>query len=160
MILVPYTHEIPEETSVAILDFPHVLAFMDDDAAYWTLLAGWWQSDEPDIVTIEHDIGVSSGAISTLLACEHPWCASTYPFEGSEIWGLGFTKFRLSIRQAVPDALERVAKIEEPGKHPAKHWCSMDAWLQGVLRESGHNAHVHRLPIHHATARRSHEACR
>jgi hypothetical protein len=160
VILIPFTHEIPEETSVAILDFPHVLAFMDDDTAYWTLLAGWWKSDEPDIVIIEHDIGVSSEAISTLLACEHPWCASTYPFEGGEIHGLGFTKFSLPIRQAVPDALDIVAAIEQPGVHPAKHWCSLDAWLQGTLGNAGHTPHVHSLPIHHFNSRRSHIACR
>ena len=163
MILVGYTHEIPEELSTTLLEFPHVLAYVgQSDEEYWELLNAWWASTEPDIVTVEHDIAVKPEGIRDLLHCPHWWCAAVYPFEDSEIFGLGCTKFSLPIREAVPDALEQVAKIEEPGKHPAKHWCSLDAWLQGVLTKAGHTAHVHRVPggVRHANARRSHLACR
>lgn len=161
MIIVPFTKEIPEETSIALFDFPHRLADVSgSDTAYFEVLSSWWSSSEPDIVIIEHDIGAGAASIRALLECPQSWCASWYPFEGQEIYGLGFTKFSLPIRQAVPDALERVGEMEEPGKHPAKHWCSMDAWLQGVLRMHGQEPHIHRLPIRHSNPRRSHVACR
>lgn len=161
MIIVPFTHEIPEATSVALFDYPHVLAYVgDSDTAYWELLAAWWASTEPDVLIIEHDIEVSAAGIKMLLDCEHSWCPAWYPFEGSEIYGLGLTKLSLPLRLAVPDAMEREGEIEEPGKHPKKHWCSIDAWLQGILREAGQVPHVHRVPVKHHSTRRSHVACR
>lgn len=161
MILLPFTREIPEATSIALLDFPHVLAFVgNSETAYWELLDLWWGSPEPDILIIEHDIVANAQSIQAMLACPESWCASWYPFEGSEIYGLGFTKFSLPIRLAVPDAIQREGEMEEPGKHPKRHWCSLDAWLQGILREAGFSPHVHRLPIGHTNKRRSHVACR
>lgn len=161
MILIPFTREIPETTSIAILGFPHVLAEVGrSDTAYWELLRDWWVSDEHDILVIEHDIVADASSIKALYACPESWCAAWYPFEGNEIWGLGFTKFGLSIRRAVPDAIEREGKMEEPGKHPRMHWCSLDAWLQAILRAEGQVPHVHRLPIGHTNKRRSHLACR
>lgn len=161
MILLPYTHEIPEDTFAAALAYPNVLAFVgNSDTAYWELLNHWWKSDEPWIMTIEHDIEVNAFGIQVMLECPNQWCAAMYPFEGGEIFGLGFTKFALGIRLAVPDALDQVGKIDQTPVHPPMHWCSMDAWLQGVLRTAGQSPHIHRVPIRHRGNRRSHLACR
>ena len=163
MIVVGYTHELPEELSTTLLEFPHLLAYVGhSDTAYWDLLQACWVSTDPEMVVIEHDIGVKPEAIRDLLNCPQAWCAAMYPFEAGEIFGLGLTKFELAIRQAVPDALEQVALIDQTPIHPPKHFCSMDAWLQGVLDRAGHKPHVHRVPggVRHHNPRRSHVACR
>jgi hypothetical protein len=161
VIVIGWTHEIPEETSAAILGFPHVLADVSGgETFYFNLLASWWASTEPDVLVIEHDIVVDEAAIHDLLDCPYPWCPAWYPFEGGEIYGLGCTKFSLPIRQAVPDALEQVGRIDQSPVHPPKHWCSMDAWLQGVLMTAGQSPHLHRANVRHTGTRRSHVACR
>lgn len=163
MIVVGFTHELPEELSTTLLEFPHTLSDVSgSETLYFEVLSSWWSSTESELIIIEHDIGVQPEGIRDLLNCGQEWCAALYPFEGSEIFGLGLTKFSREIRQAVPDALDKVAAIEEPGKHCARHWCSMDAWLQGTLREAGHTPHVHRVPggVRHSNPRRSHLACR
>jgi len=163
VIVVGYTHPLPEELSITLLQFPHTVVDVGgNDTAYWEFLNSWWHSNRDPLTVIEHDIGCTPEGVRDLQLCPHWWCAAMYPFEGSEIFGLGLTKFSLAIREAVPDALEQVGLIEEPGKHPRKHWCSLDAWLQGTLRSAGFDAHVHRVPggVRHANPRRSHVACR
>ena len=102
---------------------------------------------------------MTPAVIQELLDCKFSWCACWYPFEGGTIYGLGCTKFGLEIRQAVPDALDKVARISDSA-HIRKHWCSLDAWLQTVLRKAGQAVdHHHHVGIRHLSAQRSHKAC-
>jgi hypothetical protein len=163
VILVGFTHELPEELSATLVDFPHMLANVaGDDTAYWEFLNTWWHSDRDPIVTIEHDIGCTPEGVRDIILCPQPWCAAMYPFEGGEIFGLGLTKFSLALRREVPDALEQVGRIDQTPVHPPKHYCSLDAWLQGVLASAGQSPHVHSVPggVRHHNPRRSHVACR
>ena len=118
----------------------------------------WWKSDEPYVMTIEHDLVVPRQLIEEMLACPRSWCAAHYSFESGAIYGLGCTKFNVEIRRDVPDVFERIARTSDPF-HPPMHWCSMDAWMRGVLEQS-HQHHPHRShDLKHLSKVRGHLAC-
>jgi hypothetical protein len=160
MILLPYTHDHPADTMRAVANYEHLRADVSgSDTAYWELLSKWWESDEPDLLIIEHDIGVTPAVIQELLDCKFSWCACWYPFEGGTIYGLGCTKFALEIREAVPDAFDRVARIGNE-IHPRRHWCSLDIFLRMTLMNAGHQPCLHRSnQIRHLSTQRSHKGC-
>lgn len=141
-VYVPYTFLRPE-TKKALNATEHNYQPVDvsgSDHAYWELLSDLWSKGKTFVI-VEHDIIVHKTALQELADCDHDWCAfPTYYFSATHI-GLGCAKFGSSLIKRYPDALDKVAKLSD-AKHPPKHWCRLDAWLQTrVLPQSERHAH-------------------
>ena len=159
MILLPFTKQPPAETLAAVAGLEHEQVFVGhSDTAYFELMSKWWKSDEPYIMTIEHDLKVPRKLIDEMLACQKVWCAAHYSFESGAIYGLGCTKFELPIRRAVPDVFDLIAARVTPitRRSTGAPWMP---WMRGVLEQSWqHHAHSsHELK--HLSRVRGHLAC-
>lgn len=161
MIVCGWTRYPAPETLKAISKWPFTLAYVGgSETDYFDLLSHWWPSPEQEIVTVEHDIVPSPELIQEMLDCPRSWCAALYPFEQRALFGLGLTKFSLTIRRSLPNLFELIAPIAND-KHPARHWCLIDANMQNALNShSGHTCHVHEGQIEHRNPIRSHVECR
>lgn len=118
-----------------------------DDAAYWRLIGERWTPDA-DLRLVEHDIVPGPGVLAELDACPNAWCAFAYPYLHGDYPGLGCCRFRASVMQALPSAIER-AGIAPVGSHPARHWCTLDHSLRTVLQKAGFTQCVHEGNVVH-----------
>lgn len=129
------------------------LAFWEDvngsDRAYFDLLSQWW-SEGRSFIVVEHDVVVNPDSIDEIEACPHDWCAFPYRYMDRERqYGLGCVKFSADLIARCPDAMMRVGVMSDP-THPKRHWCRIDAWLQGVILPSmGEQLHRHSTPVEH-----------
>lgn len=124
--------------------------------AYFDLLSAAW-AEADSVVLIEHDIVVHPGAIEELDSCPHDWCG--FPHEMGEWgvqYGLGCVKFSHELIVRNPDAMTRVGVLYDD-KHPKRHWCRLDAWLQGIiLPNAGETKHHHPTVVKHLGSGNSH----
>lgn len=120
--------------------------------AYSRLLGELWAARKPFLV-VEHDIEVTSEALTEALDCTCTWGVSPYrgPDQGLIDRALGFTRFRPAIMEASPDAMSRANAINDHGPGaPPGHWKLLDARLLSVLTGDGHRPHLHsEVPHHH-----------
>lgn len=147
-VYIPFT-DLRKETLAAIVkskcDY-ELVNVSGSDEAYWELLDDLWTRGETFAI-VEHDVVIHPTAISELQQCGSSWCAFPTPyFYGTHV-GLGCVKFGSDLIKRFPSALDRVAELFDD-KHPPKHWCRLDAWLQTrVLPQQ--ERHVHQPPIGH-----------
>jgi hypothetical protein len=121
------------------------VSFVDvsgSNEAYWQLLADLWAKARTFII-VEQDVVVRPDSLDELIACQHPWCSFQVPYVGRLYAGLSCAKFSAGLIARYPDALERIAEIEDT-KHTPSHWCTLDSHLQcHVLNPGGETMHVH-----------------
>jgi len=124
--------------------------------AYFDLLFEYW-ADGATFTVIEHDMVVHATALEELDACPYEWCAFPYRYGTHERhYGLGCAKFGEELIARNPDAMRRVGTMRDMN-HPARHWCRLDAWLQGVvLPGSGEHMHRHERSVRHLGCGNSH----
>lgn len=151
-IVVPYTRlSVPVLAALDATGRPHELVEMTDDEAYWRLLRDLW-SDAETFAIVEHDIVVHPTVFDELDACPEQWCGFPHLYVcGGEsgYYGLGCVRFRASLLQAVPDAMEQVGEMSD-AIHPMRHWCTLDKWLQAeVLPRAGMGRHHHPTVLGH-----------
>ena len=129
-VYVPFT-EVHKDTLAALVaskcDY-ELVRVSGSDEAYWELLSDLWAKRETFTI-VEHDVVIRPDTIDELANCSFDWCAFPIPYLSSTHIGMGCVKFGVSLMQRFPDALDRVAPISD-AKHPPKHWCRLDAWLQ------------------------------
>lgn len=114
----------------------------ESDESYWELLAELWASGGGFCI-VEHDVVPGPTALASLEACQAEWCAVPYPYLNGMYPGLGCARFRGSLTRRAPLVMEQVATITN-SSHGPKHWCTLDAWMQRVIRGQGlAGAHVH-----------------
>lgn len=124
------------------------------DTAYWDVLARLWDAGE-DFAVVEHDVIPAAGALASFEACGHDWCGAPYPYLAGTYAGLGCTRFRAAVMARHPDLMDVVAAMSNDSHQP-RHWCTLDAWIQAVLRQRGENmctahpeaGHPSRSPAH------------
>ena len=149
-MILPFTHSCAPVCRALELTghewWPHNVA--GGDSAYWGLFDSLWNTGETFCV-VEHDVVVRSDTLNELDECPSDWCSFLVPYVGVEYAGLGCAKFTADLIARVPDALARVAENEGDEHHPPKHWCRLDAWLQGVLESAGETKCVHGPPLEH-----------
>lgn len=153
-VVVPYTFELPD-VRAALPDAEWRYVGGSDDA-YWELLSELWRAGE-GFTIVEHDIVPSTETLDELTTCGADWCACQYPFEATMLYGLGATKFSADLTRRLPDTMDEVARGVNDW-HPARHWCSLDAWLQQALRGRRIQMHAHGR-VEHLRPGRSH-GCR
>jgi hypothetical protein len=103
------------------------------------------------VLIVEHDIELTLRALRQALRCKCEWSTSQYRGTNRTLIAnaLGCTRFRSSLMQTVPDAMNRAMQDRSFGADPAD-WLSMDAKLYAVLRSTGRVPHVHdEVPHHH-----------
>ena len=147
-VYVPYTRLCPE-TKKALDATKHSYTPINvskSDETYWELLNSLWSKGETFAI-VEHDIVIHKTALQELADCPRPWCAFPVPYFSSNHVGLGCVKFGSDLIKRFPNALDEVALMFD-SKHPPKHWCRLDAWLQTrVLPQA--ERHVHQPPLGH-----------
>ncbi len=151
-VVVPYTVVLPEVR--AALAAARWVDTSGSETAYWELLRDLWAAGEA-FVLVEHDVVPAPDDLAGLVGCPGEWCTLGYLFEGRPYHGLGCVKFGRSLLARTPAAIERVARMSSPA-HPARHWCSLDAYLQVVLRGAGARQHQHEGLAAHLRPGRSH----
>lgn len=147
-VVVPYTR-LDDRVVDALTQ--HDVTFWDvsgSDDAYWRLLRRMWSRGDTFIV-IEQDVVVRPDSLDALLECPEPWCSFQVPYVGKLYAGLSCAKFSAGLIARHPDALERIASIEDED-HTPRHWCRLDSHLQShVLNPGGEIVHVHGPPLEH-----------
>jgi hypothetical protein len=116
------------------------------DDAYWELLNGLW-SKRQSFIVVEHDIVVRANTLVELENCPYEWCSFGAPYFGGVYHGLGCVKFSDTLISRHPKALEHVAVHPPDAKHPPKHYCRLDAYLQEEL--SSEYRHCHETVLEH-----------
>jgi hypothetical protein len=116
------------------------------DDAYWELLNGLW-SEGQSFIVVEHDIVVRAETFEELESCPYQWCSFGSPYFMGVYHGLGCVKFSDRLISRHPRAMEQVAAHPPDEKHPPKHYCRLDAYLQLVL--SGEYRHRHETVLEH-----------
>lgn len=101
-----------------------------------------------DLVIVEHDIVIDERVIPEFVACPQPWCGFGYEVAVGYGVYLGCTRFRRTLLDTVPDALELVQQETQSGV-PPKAWYRLDVRLDSVLREHGFEPHLHMPPVRH-----------
>jgi hypothetical protein len=128
------------------------------DFAYSQLVEKVW-SEGKSFLLIEHDIELTYTALKEAMECPCEWSTSPYKGSGTSFdmaglnaHSLGFTRFREALIAAVPDAVSRANAIDDSGSIcPPGHWKLFDGRLLSILRQEGHEPHVHsEVPHHHA----------
>jgi hypothetical protein len=117
------------------------------DDAYWSLLAGLWESGESFCI-VEHDVIVHPSTFDELADCPQSWCAFPVPYFVGDYAGMACVKFSANLIAACPEALQRVGHMSN-ASHPPRHWCTLDAWLQVVLQSTGVTRHLHGPALGH-----------
>lgn len=148
-VYVPFTGL--EEQTIASLErtgHPYETVFVGGyDGAYWELLNDLWCAGDSFII-VEHDIVVMPHTLTELEACPESWCSFGSPYIGGNVYhGLGCVKFGAALIARHPGALDRVA-LRSDAQHPPKHWCRLDAWLQGH-ELNGERRHFHDTVLPH-----------
>jgi hypothetical protein len=109
-------------------------------------LNGLWSEGESFIV-VEHDIVVRADTLEELENCPCEWCSFGAPYLGHVYHGLGCVKFSDTLISRHPKAMEQVAAFPPDEKHPSKHYCTLDAYLQRTLL--GEYMHCHEEVLGH-----------
>jgi hypothetical protein len=105
------------------------------DGAYWALLAELWAAGE-EFAVVEHDVVPSPSALASFEACGNDWCSCPYPYLAGTYAGLGCTRFRAAIMSRHPDLMDVVATMSNDAHEP-KFWCTLDGFMQIILRGRG-----------------------
>lgn len=123
--------------------------------AYSELLAELWREAE-DFLVVEHDIELTAEALREALECPCEWSTSPFPSPGPSPFtmSLGCTRFRKSLMEQLPQAVDRANRIDDSGSVcPPGHWKLLDARLYSVLRGTApdlRSPHLHSpVPHHH-----------
>lgn len=129
--------------------------------AYSRLVEESWARRE-DFLIVEHDIEMTAEALYQAVECPCEWSVSPYKGPSSVGWelasmlrlSLGFTRFRASLMEAMPDAMAQANAINDAGTVvPPGDWHRLDCRVYTVLRGSGEDirsAHLHaEVPHHH-----------
>jgi hypothetical protein len=149
-VVVPYTR-VHDEVVEALEATGHPYEMVDvseNESSYYELLRAKWAAGETFII-VEHDIIVMRTTFTELEQCPEPWCIVPHRYLGWMHWGLGCVKFTDRLICAVPTAMEEVGSLEDE-KHPPKHWCRLDCWLQQrVLPRYGFHSHNHEFALEH-----------
>ncbi len=135
-VIVPYAGSYPSrEVEAPLYDSGCDYELLDvsaSDRAYFDLLSARWAAGDSFIV-VEHDIVVHASAFYELTRCANDWCGFPHHMGPSGIqYGLGCVKFTAGLIARNPDAMVSVGVMFD-GTHPKRHWCRLDAWLQGVI---------------------------
>lgn len=155
LVIIPYVGEVNPRVDKAVIAatrYGHAQRWYDvsgSDRAYFDLLRGLWNAGGAFTI-IEHDVIVHPTAITELDACPEDWCAFPYDYgEWGLTYGLGCVKFSRDLILRNPDALQKVGVLSD-ARHPKRHWCRLDAFLQGViLPNAGETLHRHETPVTH-----------
>lgn len=128
----------------------------DSDRAYYDLLCELWAAGD-SFILVEHDIAVGPATLHELAWCDNDWCACPFDYgQYGLTYGLGCVKFSAELIARNPTALIKVGVMSDPS-HPRRHWCRLDAWLQGVvLPNAGEQMCRHDTPVLHLGAGNSH----
>lgn len=136
-------------------DWKRSAPVLEGDRAYYDLLAGLWDDGESFCV-VEHDVAVHETALDELAACPHDWCSFPFQYGNTVTHGLACVKFSAELIARNPDAMIKVGVMHDP-THRKKHWCRLDAWLQGViLPNAGETLHKHETLVRHLDTGCSH----
>lgn len=152
-IIVPHVGTVDPEVSDALMRAGAELDLETVDVsgserAYFDLLCSLW-ADGQTFAIVEHDIIVNRETLLNLAYCDEDWCACPYEYLDTQTYGLGCTKFTSSLIARNPKAMIRVGVLSDAW-HPKRHWCRLDAWLQGViLPNAGETLHKHETPVTH-----------
>lgn len=151
-LIVPHVGNINPEVHAALEDChwqPRYCNVGYSDRAYFDLLAELWATQET-VVIVEHDIVVNPRSILELAYCQCDWCAFPYPYMSiPAYYGLGCVKFGANLMRRQPDAIRRVGVLSDE-RHPQRHWCRLDGFLQYVVLPSlGESIHRHDEPVTH-----------
>lgn len=123
------------------------------DSDYFDLLAELWTAGDTFTI-VEHDVIVTREALDSFDTCPGDWCASPYPYLwGEPHTGLGCARFRAAILTRHPDLMGVVAEMSDD-KHPARHWCRLDAWITNTLTGRGESRCENHPPVAHEMAQR------
>lgn len=149
-VIAPYTKRVDEvldALGAACEDFePYYVGRRDRD--YFDLLSMLW-ADGETVCVVEHDVVVGLDTLDDLASCAHDWCGFPYRYGNTITHGLGCVKFGADLIARNPDAMRRVGVMFD-GEHEKRHWCRLDAWLQGcVLTDAGEVKHEHLPPVTH-----------
>lgn len=143
-VVVPYTN-LRGETRATIDHFWPAAEYVDvsgSDDALWGLWRDTWARGE-DVLWIEHDIVPNLNVLIEAAECPAPWCVWGYNYSRFGLYyGTGCVRIRGELMRAVPRLWDRVEEIGDT-LHPAKHWCALDARMQGVLLAHGYQQHQH-----------------
>lgn len=152
-ILVPYVAGMlrPETKKWAegYADAQLVELDRNDDAAYFNLLAHWWQQPG-DLIVVEQDIVPRQCGIERMAFCQKSmWCTERYPIEHHTMLdnGLGCVRFSQRLKERWPGVMVRVGYIDNDGE-PAKSWRRLDTRVSLVLHQLGYKPHVHSTAQH------------
>lgn len=127
------------------------------DEDYWELLYDLWAARQ-DFCIVEHDIIIAPGILAEFESCPELWCVSPYPYmHGGEYAGLGCVRFRAEVMNVMPRLMDDVATRTNT-KHPSKHWCTLDAWIQEKLYGQRFSPHRH-APSEHLDSLRPTHLC-
>ncbi len=147
-VYVPYT-DLKRRTVEGLESTGRVPIYVDvskSDESYFDLLSSLWRSGETFII-VEHDVVVRETTIAELESCERSWCAFGTPYFNGVHVGLGCVKFGSELIARFPRAFDEVAKMHDI-KHPAKHWCRLDSWLQDRVLPT-RERHIHEPSVGH-----------
>lgn len=153
-VVIPYAPTLDHHVVIAVNGagrVPEPVNVSDSDEAYWELFNDLWAKGETFCV-VEHDIVVRHDTLREIEECPSDWCSFLVPYVGLEYAGLACAKFSADLIARVPDAIAQVAETPGDEHHPPKHWCRLDAWLQGVLEVAGETKCVHGPPLEHLRA--------
>lgn len=149
-VIVPYT-EIAPGVAEALWETGEMWEKIDvsrSDEDYFGLMATLWAVGETFVI-VEHDVIVRPDTISELENCPDEWCGFSVPYIKGNYHGLACVKFTDKLIRKIPDAFAQIAPMDEE-EHPPKHWCRLDARLQGkVLPRTGVRRHPHEPPLGH-----------
>lgn len=156
-VITPFTHLAPETTQALVDAEESFEAYYvgKDDEAYFRLLGHCWGTSW-DFAIVEQDIVVAPDTLESFRQCPNAWCCAPYPYLASQTYhGLGCVRFRGSLLRQHPTVMEAVGLRCDP-RHPFKHWCSLDAYLQRELhrrsavpcRDHPPVGHLHTVPSH------------
>lgn len=149
-LILPWTYVEPRvDSAIAATGWKREAPYVGlSDRAYFDLLASLWAAGDSFIIC-EQDIVPHPTAFDDLANCRHDWCAFPYEYVGHKTYGLGLVKFSAELIARHPDAMERVAVMRDP-THEPRHWCRLDAWLQGVILPlAGEVPHGHEPMVKH-----------
>jgi hypothetical protein len=162
-VIVPYTN-LRLETASALEEYGyergHAMMMRDvsgSEDALWHLWKEAWAERE-DFAFVEHDIVIHEGVIPSFEGCHEPWCTFAYPYaygSGNPYHGTGCVRFRAQLMRDFPTLIDEIGELEGP-KHPKRHWCSIDGFMQITLWRRNYRQHHHDPPVGHVDTSNSH----
>ena len=151
-IVVPYTR-LRDETVEALREHAdghdiHFVDVSDHDEQLYELWRDLWAACE-DVLVVEHDIRIHSGTLPEFAGCPKPWCSFGYTYAHFGVYhGTGCVRIRGSLMAQHPRVIIEAGQHDGP-KHPPRHWCSLDAYMQHELHRRGIEQHRHEPAVEH-----------